>query len=171
MKLKRKYLPEFVYGSIDGTVSTFAVVAGVTGASLSSLVVLILGFANLLADGFSMAVSNYFSVKSDSEMRGKRSRKNPVNTGAATFLSFFVIGMIPLISFVLAVFVPFFRNNEFLYSAIFTGAALFGVGFVKGEVIRKRPFVSGAETLFIGGIAAGLAFGAGYLIKTLIQGT
>lgn len=170
MKLKRKYLPEFVYGSIDGTVSTFAVVAGVMGASLNSSVVLILGFANLLADGFSMAVSNYFSVKSDSEIKGKGPRKNPLNTGAATFLSFFVVGTIPLISFVAAVFVPFFRGNEFLCSAILTGAALFGVGFAKGEVVGKRPFVSGAETLSLGGVAAGLAFGVGYLIKILVLG-
>ena len=52
------YLEEFVYGATDGAVTTFAVVAGVVGASLSPSVVLILGFANLFADGFSMAVGN-----------------------------------------------------------------------------------------------------------------
>ena len=43
--LKGTYLPSFVYGGIDGAVTTFAVVAGVVGASLSSAIVLILGFA------------------------------------------------------------------------------------------------------------------------------
>ena len=50
----KDYIGEFVYGGIDGSVTTFAVVAGSTGASLDTSVVLILGFANLIADGFSM---------------------------------------------------------------------------------------------------------------------
>lgn len=57
------YLRDFVYGGIDGAVTTFAVVSGVVGASLSSNVILILGVANLVADGFSMAASNYSGAK------------------------------------------------------------------------------------------------------------
>jgi len=64
---KSSYLSDFVYGGIDGSVTTFAVVAGVVGASLSPSIVLILGFANLFADGFSMAVGNYLSTKSKRE--------------------------------------------------------------------------------------------------------
>jgi hypothetical protein len=52
------YLSEFVYGGIDGAVTTFAVVAGATGAGFSTTVVLVLGFANLIADGFSMSVGS-----------------------------------------------------------------------------------------------------------------
>lgn len=59
------YLSDFVYGAIDGTVTTFAVVSGVAGAQLSPSVVLILGMANLFADGFSMAASNYVSSKTE----------------------------------------------------------------------------------------------------------
>ncbi len=58
------YLGEFVYGGIDGSVTTFAVVAGSVGASLDSSVIIILGFANLLADGFAMSVGAYLSTKS-----------------------------------------------------------------------------------------------------------
>ncbi len=61
------WLPNFVYGGIDGAVTTFAVVAGVEGAALSLPIILILGFANLFADGFSMAVGKYFSDVSDLE--------------------------------------------------------------------------------------------------------
>lgn len=61
------YLRDFVYGANDGIITTFAVVAGVAGANLSARIVLILGFANLLADGFSMAMSNYLSEKSNRE--------------------------------------------------------------------------------------------------------
>jgi VIT1/CCC1 family predicted Fe2+/Mn2+ transporter len=61
------WLPDFVYGGIDGAVTTFAVVAGVVGAGLSTPVILILGFANLLADGLSMAVGKYSSDKAELE--------------------------------------------------------------------------------------------------------
>jgi VIT1/CCC1 family predicted Fe2+/Mn2+ transporter len=61
------YLGEFVYGGIDGSVTTFAVVAGAAGASLGSDVVLILGFANLLADGFAMSVGSYLSNKTEQD--------------------------------------------------------------------------------------------------------
>jgi VIT1/CCC1 family predicted Fe2+/Mn2+ transporter len=61
----QEYLGEFVFGGIDGSVTTFAVVAGATGAHLDSSVVIILGFANLLADGFSMSVGSYLSAKSE----------------------------------------------------------------------------------------------------------
>ncbi|MBA3284747.1 MAG: VIT1/CCC1 transporter family protein [Nitrosopumilus sp.] len=57
-------IEDFVYGATDGAVTTFAIVAGVVGASRSPSVVLILGFANLFADGFSMAIGNYLSAKS-----------------------------------------------------------------------------------------------------------
>ena len=59
------YVRDWVYGGIDGAVTTLAVVAGVIGAELSAGVVLILGFANLLADGFSMAASNYSGTKAE----------------------------------------------------------------------------------------------------------
>ncbi len=61
------YLGEFVYGGIDGSVTTFAVVAGAAGAHLDSKVVIILGFANLIADGFAMSVGSYLSTKSEKE--------------------------------------------------------------------------------------------------------
>lgn len=59
------YLRDFIYGAIDGAVTTFAVVAGVQGAGLSASVVLILGGANLIADGFSMAVSNFLGLRAE----------------------------------------------------------------------------------------------------------
>jgi VIT1/CCC1 family predicted Fe2+/Mn2+ transporter len=61
------YLRDWVYGGIDGTVTTFAVVAGVTGAALSYKALLILGAANLIADGFSMAAGNYSGTKAEIE--------------------------------------------------------------------------------------------------------
>ena len=61
----KDYISEFIYGGIDGAITTFAVVAGATGANMELSVVIILGFANLFADGFSMSVGNYFSTKTE----------------------------------------------------------------------------------------------------------
>src|SRR3989338_11177316 len=58
------YLPDFVYGSNDGIITTFAVVAGAAGALLSPGIIIILGIANLLADGFSMGASNLLALRS-----------------------------------------------------------------------------------------------------------
>ena len=61
------WLPDFVYAGIDGAVTTFAAVAGVVGAELSISIILIIGFANLFADGFSMAVGKYLSDTAELE--------------------------------------------------------------------------------------------------------
>lgn len=65
------YLRDFVYGAIDGTVTTFAVVAGVAGAGLRSSVVIILGVANLIADGFSMAASNFLGARTEGQQHDR----------------------------------------------------------------------------------------------------
>ncbi|GAA6200018.1 VIT1/CCC1 transporter family protein [Aquicoccus sp. SU-CL01552] len=61
----RGYLRDVVYGAIDGSVTTFAIVAGVAGAGLSPFVIVALGLANVLADGFSMAAGNYSGTKAE----------------------------------------------------------------------------------------------------------
>ena len=68
------YLSEFVYGSIDGAITTFAVVAGGVGANLDSSVILIMGFANLFADGFSMSIGAYLAAKSEQENYNKHKK-------------------------------------------------------------------------------------------------
>jgi VIT1/CCC1 family predicted Fe2+/Mn2+ transporter len=68
------YIRDAVFGANDGIVTTFAVVAGVAGANLSVNTVLILGFANLFADGLAMGLGNYLGTKSEVEYI-KRERK------------------------------------------------------------------------------------------------
>ena len=65
------YLRDFVYGAIDGTVTTFAVVSGVAGAELDSSFVIILGAANLVGDGFSMAAGNYLGTRAEQQERDR----------------------------------------------------------------------------------------------------
>lgn len=174
---KGKYLAEFVYGGIDGAITTFAVVAASIGASLNSSALLILGFANLFADGFSMAISNYLSLKSQSELhKGHKDQKffdkeskHPVKAGMATFFSFFIIGLIPLLSFVFAYIFPVIDSMKFVYSFILTGVALAIVGFVKGEVVKKHPMRAALETLLIGGVAALIAYFVGYYVNIWVS--
>lgn len=222
-----KYLPDFVYGGIDGSVTTFAIVAGVTGASLSPSIVLILGFANLFADGFSMAVGNYLSTKSKKEYADKirkseedsianipeeetqeireifsekgfsgkqlddaveiitsnqdvwvdtmmkdefgifEDQTSPLKSALVTFLSFNLIGFIPLLAYVLSYFSDSFRSNTFTLSIILTSIAFFIVGSVKGRIVSTSWLYSGLETLLIGGVAAIIAYYVGYLLRGL----
>lgn len=62
-----KYIGDLIYGANDGLITTFAIVAGVVGANLPPTVVIILGFANILADGISMGASNYLGSKSEQD--------------------------------------------------------------------------------------------------------
>ena len=68
---QHSYLRDFVYGATDGIVTTFAIVSGVAGAQLGSNVIILLGAANLFADGFSMAASNYLGTKTDEQVRNR----------------------------------------------------------------------------------------------------
>lgn len=68
---RQSYLRDSVYGAIDGTVTTFAVVSGVVGAGLPHRTILILGLANLVADGFSMAASNYLGTKTERDEKAQ----------------------------------------------------------------------------------------------------
>ena len=64
-------LRDFIFGAIDGTVTTFAVVSGVSGAGLSAGVLIILGVANLIADGFSMGISNFLGTRAERQQRAR----------------------------------------------------------------------------------------------------
>jgi hypothetical protein len=72
---RQSYLRDAIYGAIDGSVTTFAIVCGVQGAGLSAGIVMILGVANLLADGFSMAASNFLGTRADQQLRRSARRQ------------------------------------------------------------------------------------------------
>ena len=71
---RHSYLRDFIYGAIDGAVTTFAVVCGVEGAGLKPSVVVVLGVANLIADGFSMAASNFLGTRAEEQQRARARR-------------------------------------------------------------------------------------------------
>jgi VIT1/CCC1 family predicted Fe2+/Mn2+ transporter len=163
----KKYLGEFVYGAMDGTVTTFAVVAGSIGATLSPTVVLILGFANLFADGFSMASSNYLSTQSTNDLK-KNKDVDPLKTSIATFISFILVGLIPLFPFVFAKLNYTLKQNSFLISTILTGLAFILIGLIKGKISGRGQLRSSIETLLVGMLAAGIAYWVGVFLKGIV---
>lgn len=165
-RIQRTYLPEFVYGGMDGAVTTFAIVAGTVGAALSPAVVIILGFANLFADGFSMAASNYLSTRSEEDLG--QSSKDPRKTAVATFAAFVVVGFVPLLSFVAAAFVPALAPWQFEASVALTAAAFVLIGFERGRLAHTSIARSIASTLMIGGAAAAISYALGAYLQSII---
>jgi VIT1/CCC1 family predicted Fe2+/Mn2+ transporter len=69
------YIKDMVYGANDGIITTFAIVAASIGGGFSSTVILVLGIANLLADGFSMAASNFLGSRSENDLFRKEKKR------------------------------------------------------------------------------------------------
>jgi vacuolar iron transporter family protein len=166
MKAKfEQYLGEFVYGAIDGTVTTFAVVAAAAGAKLSPTVIIILGFANLIADGFSMGASSYLSKKSERDLKLSKDAEHeggetPLGDGLATLGAFVVVGFVPVLIYVVDALLDLKIDNNSLFaiSCFMTGAAFMGIGIVKGQMTKTSPLKAAIETLVLGGVAAALAY-------------
>lgn len=174
-----KYLGEFVYGGIDGCVTTFAVVAGSVGANLDSSIILILGFANLLADGFAMSIGAYLSAKTEKDNALKYATSaaeketilqedNPIGKGIVTYVSFITIGIIPLFIYVIDYVTPL-GENVFLYSTLATAFGFIIVGSLKSYINQKAIWRGVTETLILGLLAALVSYYVGDLIEGIIQ--
>src|SRR3989344_1422375 len=94
---KAERIKDFVYGASDGIITTFAIVAGVAGAGLSTSIIFILGFANLFADGFSMASSDYLGTETELEVEHRAQKSRALKSGVITFVAFVIGGLVPLI--------------------------------------------------------------------------
>lgn len=160
------YIGDLVYGANDGIVTTFAVVAASAGAGMTAPIIIILGVANLVADGFSMGASKYLSLKSEQSVeKSGTGKRSPFHDGLATFVAFVVVGTLPLIPF----FIPAAATNAFKVSTIATAITFFVVGAARSLVIKKNPMLAGLEMLLVGGAAAGIAYGLGSYVETLIR--
>lgn len=162
--VNKKFISDFVYGSIDGIITTFSIVSGSLGANLSNRIIIILGMSNILSDGFSMASSRYLSAHAEEEMQGKRF-PSPLASSLMTFFSFILLGIIPLLAFIFGNL--FNEKSKYFYAYLFTGIALFVVGFIKGYIININNIYSGAETLTIGGIASLIAYFVGSFLQNI----
>lgn len=222
------YIGEFIYGGIDGSVTTFAVVAGAAGAQLDSSVVIILGFANLIADVFAMSVGSYLSTKSEidnynkhknieywevehlpekekeevreiyaakgfegelldqvvakitenkdrwvdvmmkEELELQEESKSPFQMGLVTFISFLLMGFIPLLVYVIDYAGSGLDIDLFIYSSVLTFITFAGIGFAKSYVTATSRLRGIFETLFLGGSAAVLAYYVGVFLEKII---
>ncbi|MEO1028696.1 MAG: VIT1/CCC1 transporter family protein [Pseudomonadota bacterium] len=216
------YLRDWVLGGIDGAVTTFAIVAGVAGAGLSAGVVIILGIANLIADGLSMAAGNFSGVKAENDEydklyaterrhiettpEGERAevreilakkgfegddltravetisadekrwiefmlveefgltitRRSAMMSALATFVAFVICGAVPLVPYV------FGTANSFAVACVAVGFVFFGIGALKACWSMTSWWLSGLETLAIGGIAAGAAYWIGDVLEGVV---
>lgn len=222
----REHLAEFVYGGVDGSVTTFAVVAGAVGAGLENRVILILGLANLLADGFSMSVGSYLSHQSGlqsfenlrriEETNIRRSPAesiafikksfgtkgftgsilddavgittrnpklwvntlllekwgllppphSPVTKAWVTFLAFVLVGSIPLSVYLFDFMAERQRTNQFEITCALTGLSFLAVGLLKSTATGRNWWQGSLETLFLGGLAASLAYFVGDVLAS-----
>jgi VIT1/CCC1 family predicted Fe2+/Mn2+ transporter len=160
------YVPDLVLGANDGIITTLAVVAGVAGASLSSTVVIVLGFANLLADGFSMGASNVLSRRSHVGRKTPPKFGTILINGTATFAGFVAAGFVPLIAYL----VPFPAEQRFKIATILALTALFMVGASRSFFVGRSWFTLGMEMLLVGGLATAVAYAVGALSAELISG-
>ncbi len=225
----QEYLGEFVYGGIDGTVTTFAVVSGAVGAGLENSIIIILGFANLLADGFAMSVGAYLStktvkanykkhkkfeywqvnnlpekeyekvreifiekgfegkllddvvqvitsdkdrwvdIKMKEQLRMIEETKSPFMMGFITYISFIVIGLIPLLIYVWD-YIWGLTGNLFLWTSIFTSFAFIFIGFLKSYVTETKKIKGIIETLALGTLAALVSYFVGDILEGIITG-
>ena len=225
----QEYLGEFVYGGIDGAVTTFAVVSGAVGAGLNNDVIIILGFANLLADGFAMSVGAYLSTKSVKDNYNKHKQieywevdnlpekereevediyrakgfkgellqqvvdiitadkdrwvdvmmkdelmmseetKSPLMMGFITYISFVLIGLIPLVIYVWD-YINNFPGNLFVWTSVFTSIAFIFIGFLKSYVTQTSKLKGILETLVLGVLAATVSYFVVDILEEIITG-
>jgi VIT1/CCC1 family predicted Fe2+/Mn2+ transporter len=158
----RHYIRDIVYGANDGLITTFAVVGGVAGGALSPVAVIVIGAANLAADGVSMGAGNLLAIRADERAREAADLPEleafPWKHGLATTVAFIVAGIIPLVPYL----IPGVERG-LLWSSVLTFAALFGLGASRALVTVDRWWRAGLETLGLGAVVALAAYGAGMI--------
>jgi VIT1/CCC1 family predicted Fe2+/Mn2+ transporter len=163
------YIRDLVYGANDGIITTFAVVAGVTGGTLAPVTVLVLGVANLLADGLSMGVGNYLGIRSDERVREAQQLPEqeafPIRHGTATFLAFVIAGAVPLVPYVFSAV----SADRFVSSALLSLATLFAVGAARARVGTGSWWTNGLEMLGLGVLVGAVSYGSGVAVSTLLR--
>ena len=169
LQIARHYVRELIYGANDGIITTFAVVAGVAGGDLSLRVVLIVGAANLFADGLSMAVGNFSSIRANEGARAMNNlpeeEAKPWRHAGATFFAFVAAGLVPLVPYAL----PPSDGATFRWSVLATLVSLFTVGALRATVTIERWWIAGLEMLSLGAAVAAAAYAAGAMIAALVS--
>ena len=169
-------LREFVYGGMDGAITTFAIVTGAAGANFGANVILILGLANVFADAFSMAVGAYLSEKADQQLESSRlpdgetvDAESPLGASIATFISFVLVGLVPLLIYIADFALNLeLGDNALVYSIFLTLAAFAGIGYLRAVATKIDKAKSVLETLALGIAAAIISYTLGTVLERII---
>ena len=168
LQIARHYVREIVYGANDGIITTFAVVAGVAGGGLSAQVVLICGVANLLADGLSMAVGNFLSIRSYESVLETEGRPEeeafPARHAVATFFAFVAAGALPLLPYI----APGTAESRFTAAILLAFTAMFAIGAARSLIANVSWWRAGVEMLGLGAVVTAVAYGSGALVARLL---
>lgn len=232
-------LKSIIFGGLDGILTSFAIVAGAAGGDLTSQVVMILGFSNILADALSMGVGEFLSSKAHNEwVLSERKReawemenypegeveemidiytsrgmsredattcittmakykdffidvmmmeelnlqlpeddhiKESFREGVVMFCSFAIFGAFPLLGYVIVPWLfPEVEGDEealFVVACCVTAIVLFVMGSVKSVFSAAHWFMSGMETLLLGGACASLAYTIGQVVNDIVEGS
>ena len=156
-------LSEFVYGGMDGVITTVAIIGATLGAKIHTSYALILGLANIIADGFSMGISRYNSL---TNIKSGNSNVSPLFSGLYTFIFFIIMGSIPLLPFIFVTL-----NNESLMKKmliLFSLLSFIIIGYIKGKYTNKL-LTSMIEVVFIGSIGALISYFVANKINSKIK--
>ena len=158
-----EFLSEFIYGSIDGLITTFSIILSSIGAGFSNNIILILGISNVFSDGYSMGVSRYLSAKA--EQNQNISDKNSFISGIITFISFVIVGILPITPYI-------YLESDIHYYSLSIGLLLFIlIGFINGIVTKTSKIKSIIETFLLGSSAAAISYFIGYGLKEITNST
>ncbi len=149
-----------IFGATDGTISTLAVVAGVSGADVSNFIVLIAGASAMLAEAISMGFSSYISTKVKRDILSAKKRRldgeTPSSEGVLFWLFTMFGGFIPIIPFLLPI------DSPLVISVVLSMTFLFAIGAYAGRATRTPWLKKGLQTAAIGLVAAAITYAVGY---------
>jgi len=223
------FLKDSIFGAIDGAVTTFAVVSSVAGAGLPAGLVIILGAANLFADGFSMASGNFLGTRAENQAANRTRREEELEielhpdgereeirqifaakgfsgetleqivkvitsdkkrwvdtmlqeehgihsdqpaawkAATATFIAFLLVGAVPLLAYGIDLARPGLIANPFAAACLLTMISFGVVGGLKARVVGQNTLMGVVETIGVGALASGMAYGIGYLLRPFAE--
>lgn len=160
-------LRSIIFGGIDGIITMFNIISGISGAKLNYKYIFIIGLAVLISDGMSMGISDYLSLKADIKLKQNYKKNNlineikPVKNGIITFLSFIIFGFIPI--FLYFIFNKS-KSNKYIKLIICITISLFLLGSIQSKYTNESWYLTGTKLSVFGIITATLSYNISRII-------
>jgi len=164
LRVEAENVHDIMFGSMDGMISTLAVISGVAGATSNNFIVLVAGLSALLAEAISMGFSSYMSDKlREGILATKKIRdsEKPLDESVTILVATLVGGGVILLPFILSI------NQALLWSVVFAGFLLFGMGSQFSKLAKRSALLGGIETMTFGMFAAAITYMVGYAFAML----